>query len=421
MTDMKRNILLILFALLTFGCAAQTKLKKGVEIGNSPGVVLIDSVTTDGNYVFIWMGEIRLTMSDVIKDSIDALIARATPLPDIVWTKADTTYTHKKIITFDQLMNFAGGGGGFSYYSKEFTVGDSGFPEAGDSSITSDDWAGRDVKVFRDGFLQRRRITADGTVGARINNSTGEVTVHPAFTQNEEIVIEATDPTARYEATISGTESSLRTGFLAGWQLDETAGTQASEITGYFYGTNTNVTVNAIGKFGKAFQYSGTGYTTMGTMAPLRVQTHTISLWVNTSMTGSAGLLSNWVWGNSKYNGYAFTLLSGGILEYNIRFTDDTYLILTSTATINDGNWHNITGTFDGNTAYLYIDNVQQDTESAGSAKTILYHANCAFRLGDRNEGDLPFTGYLDAIYILSRVATSGERATLFTKPYPFE
>lgn len=420
MTDMKRNILLIFFALLVFSCTAQTKLKKGVEIGNSSGVVLIDSVTTDGNNIYFWMGEIRLTESDVMKDSIDALIERATQLPDIVWQKTDTAYTHKQVITYDQLMNYAGAGGGFSYYSKEFTVGDSGFPEAGDSTITSTNWAGRDIKVFRDGSLQRRRIAADGKYGARINNSTGQVTVHPAFISEEEIIIEATDPTARYEAIISGTESSLRTGFIAGWQLDETAGNTANEITGYFPGTNTNVTVNAIGKFGKAFQYAGTGYTNMGTTAPLRVQTYTISFWVNTTQTSFAGLLTNWVWAVSRYYGFDIAMASDGTLENHLTFSDNTALLLTSTDKVNDGEWHNIIATWDGTHAYLYIDNVQQDTDGS-SAKTIQYHANCAFHLGDRNEGDQPFIGYLDAVYILNRVVTSGERATLQTKNYPFE
>lgn len=421
MINMKRNVLLIFLVLLTVSCAAQTKLKKGVEVGNSSGVVLIDSVTTDGNNIYFWMGEIRLTESDVMKDSIDALIERATPLPDIVWQKTDTAYTHKQVITFDQLMNYAGAGGGFSYYGKEFTVGDSGFPESGDSTITSTSWAGRDVKVFRDGFLQRRRITADGKVGARINNSTGQVTVSPPFEANEEIIIEATDPTARYEATISGTESTLRTGLIAGWQLDETAGTTANEVSGYFSGTNTNVTVNAIGKFGKAFQYAGNGYTNMGTRDPLRLQTQTISLWVNTSGNTISGLLSNWVWANSQYYGYDIIMLANGTLEYRLRFNDATYLSLTSASAVNNGAWHNIIATWDGTTAYLYVDNVQVDTESAGSAKTIQYHANCSFRLGDDNETDYPLTGYLDAIYILNRVVTSGERATLQTKPYPFE
>jgi len=212
----------------------------------------------------------------------------------------------------------------------------------------------------------------------------------------------------------------LRTGFIAGWQLDESAGNTANEITGYFPGTNTGVTVNAVGKFGKAFYYGGAGYTNVGSRDPLKLQTHTISLWVNTSSNATSGLLTNWVWANSQYYGYAITMISGGTVEYNLRFNDGTYLVLTSTGVINNGAWHNIIATFDGTTAYLYIDNVQVDTDGS-AAKTIQYHANCAFHLGDRNEGDYPLTGYLDAPYIWSRVITSGERAIIQTKPYPFE
>lgn len=329
----------------------------------------------------------------VIADSLQTLRDSADIASDYYVEKSDSNTYGGGYITRPYLESRLGSGGGsagFSYYSKEFQVGDTGFPTAGDSVITSADWAGRDVKVWRDGLLQRRRLTADGTEGARINNTTGAVTVHPPFSSLEQIIIEATDPTARYEAVITGTESSLRTGFIAGWQLDESAGNTANEITGYFSGTNTGVTVNAVGKFGKAFQYSGAGYTNVGARDPLKLQTHTISLWVNTSSNTTSGLLTNWVWANSQYYGYAITMLSGGTVEYNLRFNDGTYLVLTSTGVVNNGAWHNIIATFDGTTAYLYIDNVQVDTESAGSAKTIQYHANCAFHLGDRNEGDYP-------------------------------
>lgn len=363
-------------------------------------------------------------MRDNISDSIRTLIDNADVASNYYVEKIDSNSYGGGYVTRPYLESRLGSGGssaGFSYYSKEFQVGDIGFPASGDSVITSTSWAGRDVKVWRDGLLQRRRLTADGKEGARINNTTGAVTVHPPFSSLEQIIIEATDPTARYEATITGTESSLRTGFIAGWQLDESAGNTANEITGYFSGTNTNVTVNAVGKFGKAFQYAGAGYTNVGARDPLKLQTHTISLWVNTSSNATSGLLTNWVWANSQYYGYAITMLSGGTVEYNLRFNDATNLVLTSTGVINNGAWHNIIATFDGTTAYLYIDNVQVDTDNAGSAKTIQYHANCAVHLGDRNEGDYPLTGYLDAPYIWSRVITSGERAIIQTKPYPFE
>ncbi len=358
----------------------------------------------------------------VIADSLQTLRDSAAVASDYYVEKVDSNSYGGGYITRPYLESRLGSGGGsagFSYYSKEFRVGDTGFPASGDSVITSTSWAGRDVKVWRDGLLQRRRLTADGTEGARINNTTGAVTVHPPFSSSEQIIIEATDPTARYEAVISGAESSLRTGLIAGWQLDESSGNTANDILGVYPGTNTGVTVNATGKFGKAFQYAGAGRTNMGSASALRLQTHTISLWVNTSGTSISGLVSNWVWYSGQYYGYDIVMLANGTLEYRLRFNDATFLALTSAA-INNGAWHNIIATFNGTTAYLYVDNVQADTDGA-AAKTIQYHANCAFHLGDDNEMDYPFTGYIDAVYMWNRVVTSGERAIIQTKPYPFE
>jgi hypothetical protein len=412
---MKRIIWFLILVLLTLSANSQSIFRRGVIIGNQKAgsdVVKIDSATTQGTDITFYNSGAILTPT----------VADFDLASDYYIEKSDSNTYGGGYITRPYLESRLGSGGGsagFSYYSKEFQVGDTGFPTAGDSVITSADWAGRDVKVWRDGLLQRRRLTADGKEGARINNTTGAVTVHPPFSALEEIVIEATDPTARYEAVISTAQSSLRTGFIAGWQLDESSGNTANDITGYFPGTNTNVTVNATGKFGKAFQYAGTGYTNMGTTSPLRFQTHTISFWINTSSTSQSGLVSNWVWYSGQYYGYDIIMLANGTLEYRLKFNDGTGLTLTSSA-INNNTWHNIIATFNGTTAYLYVDNVQADTDGA-AAKTIQYHANCAFHLGDDNEGDYPFTGYLDAVYIWNRVITSGERATIQTKPYPFE
>lgn len=413
---MKRIIWFLILVLLTLSANSQSIFRRGVIIGNQKAgsdVVKIDSATTQGTDITFYNSGAILTPT----------VADFDLASDYYIEKSDSNTYGGGYITRPYLESRLGSGGGsagFSYYSKEFQVGDTGFPAVGDSVITSTDWVRRDVKVWRDGLLQRRRLTADGKVGARINNTTGTVTVHPPFGASEEIIIEATDPMARYEAVIATAQSSLRSGFIAGWQLDESAGNTANEITGYFAGTNTNVTVNAIGKFGKAYQYNGNGYTNVGARDPLKLQTHTISFWVRTNSTAQAGLVSNWVWYSGQYYGYDIIMLANGTLEYRIKFNDGTGLALTSSA-INNNSWHNIIATFNGTTAYLYVDNVQASTGSAGSAKTIQYHANCAFHLGDDNEGDYPFTGYLDAVYIWSRVITSGERAIIQTKPYPFE
>jgi len=240
---MKRIIWFLILVLLTLSANSQSIFRRGVIIGNQKAgsdVVKIDSATTQGTDITFYNSGAILTPT----------VADFDLASDYYIEKSDSNTYGGGYITRPYLESRLGSGGGsagFSYYSKEFQVGDTGFPTAGDSVITSADWAGRDVKVWRDGLLQRRRLTADGKEGARINNTTGAVTVHPPFSALEEIVIEATDPTARYEAVISTAQSSLRTRFIAGWQLDESSGNSAYVITGYFPGTNTNVTVNATG------------------------------------------------------------------------------------------------------------------------------------------------------------------------------
>jgi len=410
---MKRIIWFLVLVLLTLSVNSQSIFRRGVIIGNQKtgsNVATVDSVTTSGTDATFYSGGSILNATN--NDTV-SLSDRAVMKPD--------SNTYDGYIKRAYLESRLGSGAGYSKYKMQFVVGADGFPADGDSSVTHTDWSGKEIDMFRDGLSQRYNSTATNTVhGFRLNNSTGELIVNPLFATGEIIKIDAYDPVNVEWLTLSGTESTLLTDLVAYYQLNETSGTSANSVLGTLLGTNVNVTVNTAGKFGTAFQYAGTGYTNMGTASGLRLQTLTISFWVNTSMSGSyAGLATNYVWGNSRYNGYATTLNSDGTVDYDLQFTDATSLKLTSTSTINNGAWHNVIITWDGTTAYLYIDNVQEDTDG-GVAKTIIYHANCAFHIGDRNETDLPFTGYIDGLGVWNKVVTAGERAELQLSTYPF-
>jgi hypothetical protein len=65
----------------------------------------------------------------------------------------------------------------------QFTVGNTGFPAAGDSVYTSSDLVKKSVKVWRYGLLQDN--------GVKIDTLTGKVVFRPALIQSERIYIEA--------------------------------------------------------------------------------------------------------------------------------------------------------------------------------------------------------------------------------------
>lgn len=71
--------------------------------------------------------------------------------------------------------------------SIQFTVGSSGFPQAGDSIFQHNSLQQYFIKVLRNGLLQYR----DTTNGIKVDEASGKITFYPALTQNEQIFIEA--------------------------------------------------------------------------------------------------------------------------------------------------------------------------------------------------------------------------------------
>ncbi|MBO9153980.1 hypothetical protein ACFOTA_17310 [Chitinophaga sp. GCM10012297] len=71
--------------------------------------------------------------------------------------------------------------------SVQFTVGSSGFPQAGDSIFQHNSLRQYFIKVLRNGLLQYR----DTANGVKIDEAAGKITFYPALEQNEQIFIEA--------------------------------------------------------------------------------------------------------------------------------------------------------------------------------------------------------------------------------------
>lgn len=120
----------------------------------------------------------------------------------------------------------------------------------------------------------------------------------------------------------------------------------------------------------------------------------TISVWVNTTISTSMGLL---VKANTNYPFYLY--LSGGyacIASYQTTGTAN-FTITGSTTLVNTGTWHNISAMRIGNTVYLYVDGISQGTATfSGSinATTDIVIIGANYSYGGK------FNGYIDELYI---------------------
>jgi hypothetical protein len=161
-------------------------------------------------------------------------------------------------------------------------------------------------------------------------------------------------------------------GLVGYWKLDEGSGNITSDSSG---NGNNGTIINPTwvdGKYGKALSFNGSSFATVPDSQSLRVQNFTLETWVyldkrpyeygaifpimNKFFAGPEGDYLGWNllfwWANSTDDNLAVLIGMG-----------QGYLELIKYNSINDltlNQWHQITATYDGYTATLYIDGISR-------------------------------------------------------------
>src|SRR5688572_15756802 len=118
----------------------------------------------------------------------------------------------------------------------------------------------------------------------------------------------------------------------------------------------------AEGRVGQAFHLNGTGGIRVPDEAPLEPQQLTVALWFR--RLGSPGLyrylLAKGINGCSNASYGVYTGANGGLIFY-IAPTRGSYALSPTAAIADvwDGEWHHVTGTYDGAVVRIYVDGVQ--------------------------------------------------------------
>ena len=151
-------------------------------------------------------------------------------------------------------------------------------------------------------------------------------------------------------------------------------------------------------------------------LEPARV---TAEAWVRRA--GSPGafvyVLSKGAGGCNAASYALYTGSEGGLTFYV--YDGSSYWLASSVAaaSIWDGEWHHVAGTYDGSFLHLYVDGVE--IGSGTPAPPIDYDLpSRAFLIGNyRGSCDLPFTGAIDNVRIWSRALSGDEIAALARPP----
>jgi hypothetical protein len=219
-------------------------------------------------------------------------------------------------------------------------------------------------------------------------------------------------------------------GPVAWYKFDECQGTTIKDYTGNgLTGTwngvgggtqtsagtcNTSSTAwgnGASGKFNSSLNLDGTDdYVSISDNSLVKFGSNSMSVsaWVKTT-SGAANMrvISKGGGGNPLY----LLAINSGVPSFIIRDSSVVTETAAWTKTINDGNWHLMTGVRSGSTVYLYIDGNQVGTATGSTGST---DNTVALTIGQFGDGSLYYSGQVDDVRLYNYGLTAEQVRNLY-------
>jgi hypothetical protein len=228
------------------------------------------------------------------------------------------------------------------------------------------------------------------------------------------------DLTLRLGSSGAGGGSSLLTGLVSYWTMDETSGGR-SDSTGLNALTDNNTVVGSAGKIGNAADFAVVNNEFLS-----RIDTdnsldggnrdYTYSVWFKTT----AAVANSAIFTKSDYNDHGLDLIATGVVRWETGSFTPVYA--QSAPGFNDGNWHHVVCWYTAATGIpsMVIDN--GSVLAPASPSNFLVN-NQPFIVGGTSGGGT-LTGSVDELGRWSRLLTSTERTSLWNsgagRTYPF-
>jgi hypothetical protein len=187
----------------------------------------------------------------------------------------------------------------------------------------------------------------------------------------------------------------------------------ATDETGSYDGTPTNVNFNVAGKFGNAGEFNGSSsYVSASNMLDTS-SAFSYSLWIKPDTISSLDFLIGLQQAGSPYAG--ISLLGSGSNKLFLSISGGTAQDMTPTLTL--GSWSHIVLTHDGSGNYTcYTNNNGSPITYSGATSN---NSSNPFRIGFSSvSGWGYFDGSIDQVRIFDRAITSDEVETLYNEVY---
>ncbi|HUY69531.1 MAG TPA: LamG domain-containing protein [Candidatus Tyrphobacter sp.] len=222
---------------------------------------------------------------------------------------------------------------------------------------------------------------------------------------------------------VSGEEgvpgNDIQTGLIGHWQFDEsTVTTTAYDASGNGNNGTAHGTAIVAGKLGNARSFNGSsdyiGTQSGGGLYPAM----TTALWFKTTSASGTHDLFSFLQGTCGSD--VFQLTPTSFLGLYC-FSDGSDALASTNQTVNDGNWHFATLTYDGSHVKIYIDGLLAGTSGLASGKSIQVSADggAYFFIGSYLGGGGFFPGTIDDVRVYNRALTASEIQNLYNSiPY---
>ncbi|MCW1921047.1 putative Ig domain-containing protein [Luteolibacter arcticus] len=208
--------------------------------------------------------------------------------------------------------------------------------------------------------------------------------------------------------------SSLYANLRAWWKLDESSGTNADDTTGRLQDGTVSGAAWSSGTFGNALSFDGVddGVFVGTSAAVLGSGNFSLAAWVKVTPGSPVGtVIQQRDPGASGHLGeYMVNVNANGTVNFFVYNNDVYQFNLTTTAAVNDGQWHHVVALRDGTSGKIFIDGV----ESASGSGTIQALLSRSVSIGyDHRDSNKRFTGMIDDVRIYERALSPGELDTL--------
>ena len=190
----------------------------------------------------------------------------------------------------------------------------------------------------------------------------------------------------------------------------------ATDESGSYNGTPTDVNFNVEGKFGNAGDFNGSSsIINLGdhnVFSP-SVNPLSFSLWIKKSTSDFNSIFSKGASGSYEY---ALFISGSGVIELQAStLTYSSNINLTTSASYSDGNWHHVVAIYDPSGNFkIYVDGSQQATSSSSLS---MGNSSNALIIGRKYENNVDiFNGSIDEVRIFNKALSSTEIITLYNE-----